>query len=342
MGEAAKKDEETEEQLVPVGPGADDLPEEKAPRKNADEDERLAQKDDEPEAKPGEPAERHKETSKERRDRAKKRLQRERTEMEELRRKNLELERRFVAMETRQASTETSAIDQRITQVSAQVSNAGRVMAEALKKPNGAGAEEFEEAQRIRDELRDQLAELKASKKQHVQHVEERQVERQASRDEGAKPDPRVLRKARDWASENDWFQFDGDDEDSAIVRAIDVSLSQAGFDPATSEYWEELTERVKRRLPEKFKKGAQKARRDEDDEMDDDEDDEREEREVRSTGPKFSSGGRERPLKKGEVYVSAERKAAMKEYGVWDDPKERNRMLKKYAKWDAENASKR
>lgn len=333
MGEAAKEDEK-EEEFIAVGPGADDLPEEKEKDAAKPEDERLAQKDDEPEEKP----ERHKETSKERRERAKKVRQRERAENDDLRRKNLELERRLVAMETRQASTETSAIDQRITQVTTQIATAGRVMAEALKKPNGAGADEFEEAQKIRDELRDQLAELKASKNHHAQQTEERQ----SAPRENDRPDPRIVRKARDWAAEHDWFQFDGDDEDSAIVRAIDVRLSQAGFDPTTDEYWEELTERVKRRLPEKFKKGAQKARHEEDDEMDDDEDDEREEREVRASGPKFSSGGRERPLKKGEVYVSAERKAAMKEYGVWDDKAARNRMLKKYAQWDAENASKR
>lgn len=337
MGEAAKKDDdEKEEKFVPVGPGADELPEEKAPEKaEPTEDERLAQKENE---EPEERAARPKETSKERRERAKKTRGRERAELEELRRKNLELERRFVAMETRQSHTEGAAVDQRINSISGQIATARRVMADALKAPNGTGSDQYEEALKIYDELRDQLAELKASKKEHVERSQEQRTQPQQHEAEVARPDPRVVRNAREWASQHAWFQFDGEDEDSRIVRAIDESLAGDGFDPMDEDYWQELTARVKRRLPERFKKGAHRARPDDEGEMDADDD----EAEVRTSGPKFSSGGRERPLKKGEVYVSAERKAAMKEYGVWEDKAARNRMLKKYAEWDASNSASR
>ena len=116
-------------------------------------------------------------------------------------------------------------------------------------------------------------------------------------------------------------------------MRALDESLSAEGYDPTSKEYWDELTARVKRRLPERFKKGA-RVRDEDDDDMEEDE------KPRANAGPKFSSGGRERPLKKGEVYVSAERKQAMKEYGVWDDKVARDRMLRKYAQWDAELAT--
>lgn len=328
MGEAAKKDDE-EEKLIPVGPGADELPEE---QKGEPEDERLAQKsDDEPEEKA---SERKKESSKERRDRAKKAHARDRAELEYWRKRGEVLEKRFMEMETRQASTETAAIDQRVTTVSTQIANARRVMADALKQPNGAGSDQYEEALKIYDELRDQLAELKASKKLHEQQTQERaQPVREEAPAAEARPDPRVVKNARDWASQHPWFEFDGEDEDSTIVRAIDVALSKDGFDPTEEDYWEELTARVKRRLPERFKGAAKSRPRDDEDDMDENED----EPEVRTSGPRFSSGGRERPLKKGEVYVSAERKQAMKEYGVWEDPVARNRMLRKYAQWDAE-----
>jgi hypothetical protein len=331
MGEAAKKDEE--EKLIPVGPGADDLPEKSEKETEEPEDERLAQADDESEDddKP-----RKRESSKERRERAKKAHSRDRLELEYWRKRGEALEKRFMEMEQRQSHTETSAIDTRINTVSSQLANARRVMADSLKAPNGTGADQYEEALKIYDELREQLGELKGSKKQHVQRSQERAQEPAREEPADVKPHPRVVTNARDWASKHKWFSFDGDDEDSAIVRTIDEKLAKDGFDPTEDDYWEELTARVKRRLPERFKKGV-KARPADDDEMDDEED----EREVRnSTGPKFSSGGRERPLKKGEVYVSAERKQAMKEYGVWDDPTARNRMLKKYAQWDAETAS--
>jgi len=47
---------------------------------------------------------------------------------------------------------------------------------------------------------------------------------------------------------------------------------------------------------------------------------------------------GRERQLKKNEVYISPERKDAMVEAGVWDDPELRQRYLKQYATYDAEH----
>lgn len=336
MGEAAKKEDE-EKPLIPVGPGADDLPEKSEKEKDEPEDERLAQTDEESESDDKSRGGKR-ESSKERRDRAKKAHTRDRQELEYWRKRGEALEKRFMEMEQRQSHTETSAIDTRINTVSSQLANARRVMADSLKAPNGSGADQYEEALKIYDELREQLGELKGSKRQHEAHSQERAQQQSVVREEPGevRPDPRVVSNARGWAAQHKWFSFDGKDEDSSIVRAIDEALAGDGFDPMEQDYWDELTERVKRRLPERFKKGV-KSRPADDDEMDDEED----EREVRgSGGPKFSSGGRERPLKKGEVYVSAERKQAMKEYGVWDDPVARNRMLKNYAKWDAETAS--
>jgi hypothetical protein len=335
VGEAAKKEDE-DEKLIPVGPGAEGLPEaEKAKDKDADDerepdDERLAQKDDEDDDDKT-AVSRKRESAKERRERAKKARDRERLELNFFAKRNEELEKRLMAIEGRTAQTETAAIDQRITSLSAQITNADRVLTEALKKPNGAGAEEFVEAQKIRDQLRDQLAQLSASKQTRER---ERPTTTERREPEQKKPDPRLVRNARAWADKHDWFDFDGTDEDSVIVRALDESLAAEGYDPTTEEYWDELTSRVKRRLPEKFK-ASDRTRTDDDDDEEDGK--------ARATqGPKFSSGGRERPLKKGEVYVSAERKQAMKDYGVWDDPVARNRMLKRYASWDATVASRK
>lgn len=335
MGEAAKK--EDEEKVIPVGPGAEGLEASEPAKVEGEklEDARLAHsEEDEPDDK-----DKRKETSRERRERAKKARDRERLEYNFLQKRNEDLEKRLMRIEGRTAQNESVAIDQRINQIDSQLASADRILAEALKKPNGGGAEEFTEALKIRDQLRDQRAQLSSTKQ-----TSERETKAETAYNdsntvaslpatESAKPDPRVIRHAREWAGKHDWFDFNGRDEHSVVVRAIDEALSADGWDASTPEYWEELTERVKRRLPEKFKKGAQ-ARADDDDDMD--EEDER----PRNTGPKFSSSGRERPLKKGEVYVSAERKQAMKDYGVWEDPVARNRMLKKYAKWDAETSA--
>ena len=61
-----------------------------------------------------------------------------------------------------------------------------------------------------------------------------------------------------------------------------------------------------------------------------------------RSTGPKITTGGRERPLRTNEVYIDADRKAAMIEAGVWDDEKLRARYLKRYQQYDKEHGRSR
>lgn len=331
MGEAAKK--EDDEKLIPVGPGAEGLEAEPEKEEAEKSDARLAHDEESDEDEKSEPGKKR-ETSRERRERAKAARNRERLEYNFLLKRNEDLEKRFAQLEGRTAKSESAAVDQRINAIDAQLANADRVLAEALKKPNGGGAEEFTEALRIRDQLRDQRAQHVATKQvRESEEVSPRTEARAAPAEQ--RPDPRVISNARAWASKHDWFDFNGQDEHSVVVRAIDESLASDGYDPSTQDYWDELTARVKRRLPEKFKKGAP-VRADGDDEDMDDED----ERPQRNAGPKFSSGGRERPLKKGEVYVSAERKQAMKDYGVWEDQAARNRMLKKYAQWDAEIAA--
>jgi hypothetical protein len=46
--------------------------------------------------------------------------------------------------------------------------------------------------------------------------------------------------------------------------------------------------------------------------------------------------------LKANEVYIDPERKKAMQEAGVWDDPKLRQQMLKRYHQFDRDARSSR
>ncbi len=90
--------------------------------------------------------------------------------------------------------------------------------------------------------------------------------------------------------------------------------------------YWDELRTRSEEALPNRFdsrtgNRGSDNGQR------------------KWNRGPAFRTGGRERPLKKNEVYISAERKEAMIEAGVWDDPVLRNKYLKSYADYDKQAA---
>jgi hypothetical protein len=116
--------------------------------------------------------------------------------------------------------------------------------------------------------------------------------------------------------AENPWYDPRGGNEDSVITNAIDNRLVAEGYNPATVEYWEELTRRVSARINRGDEMEQQPA--------------------PRKKAPPLGSGREHAPAStKREVYVTPERKQAMIEAGVWDDPVRRARMLKAYQAYD-------
>jgi hypothetical protein len=195
------------------------------------------------------------------------------------------------------------------------------VYAKAITAGEGDDAAE---AQRIRDGLKEQRDGLKAYKEQGaVQPVEEG-------------PDPELVENVRIWHERNKYFDFGRRDEDSAIVGAIDDMMVRDGWDPRTPEYYDELDNRVARRLPH-LKQKARGGNGADDDDLDDGD---QRGGQRKPGGPKFRVGGRERPLKSNEVHISRERREAMEEAGVWEDPVLRKNYLKRYAEWDREHAN--
>jgi len=130
--------------------------------------------------------------------------------------------------------------------------------------------------------------------------------------------------------SKNGWYDPNGKDEASKIVLAIDQSLVESGYNPKTEAYWRELDKRVAKRLPEAKGSGNYDDSQDED-------------RRGQRRGPPVGSSRDQAPQSsRREVYISPERKQAMTDAGVWEDPVLRQRYLKQYAKWDRENNSTR
>jgi hypothetical protein len=152
--------------------------------------------------------------------------------------------------------------------------------------------------------------------------------------------DPALIDQVKSWSERNTWFDFGRRDEDSAIAGAIDDMLIRDGYDPRTTEYYDELDKRVARRLPHLAKKGGKGNGEDHIDDVDDDDDPQDRGGQRKPGGPKFRIGGQERPLKSNEVHISRDRKEAMQEAGVWDDPVLRKNYLKRYAEWDREHAN--
>lgn len=204
-----------------------------------------------------------------------------------------------------------SSIEQQIAEARRQFELADDIMGKAIDAGNG---EDARKAMHFRDEAKRKIDELQGVKTQ-VSTMRE-----QVSQTPVA--DPRVARNRQDWIDANaEWY--DGKNADSQVVKSIDAQIAQAGFDPATPEYWRELTRRTNAYF------AAQTG---------DDDEDEFEAPRRRQPAPKRkapptgmtreTTGAGGRP----QIYVTPEQKQAMIDAGYWDDPVKRNRVLKRYA----------
>ena len=256
---------------------------------------------------------------KKRRDEA---INRDKLELEFLRKRNDDLERRVTAQEQRAHKLDLSAFDNEIAKAANEAEMADRVIAKAVAAGNG---EDVTQAMRYRDQALAKIQQLNFQKQQAAnQRPQPQQV------------DDMTMRYAQDFIKENPWYDVQGRNEDSAIVMAIDQALVRDGFDPRSAEYWDELRSRAARRLPERFNaraEGRAETRRKEPAE-------ERAEprREPRG-GPAVGSGREHAPATtRKEIYVSPERKQALIDAGVWDDPVLRAKYVKRYAEYDRTN----
>ena len=137
--------------------------------------------------------------------------------------------------------------------------------------------------------------------------------------------DPRVTGYAQQWLDANPWYNPHGRDEDSAITKAIDSAMASEGWDPAAPDYWHELTRRVSTRISD----GAVE------------EDDDAPRRQPRRKAPPTGNTREHAPVTtKNEVVVTPERKQAMIDAGVWDDPVARKRYLKAYQEYDKQSSA--
>jgi hypothetical protein len=66
--------------------------------------------------------------------------------------------------------------------------------------------------------------------------------------------DPRIPVLVKQFQKNNAWYDPNGSDEDSQIVKAIDNVVAREGYRPETKAYWEELDRRLRERLPHRFK----------------------------------------------------------------------------------------
>lgn len=246
-------------------------------------------------------------------------------ELVDLRRKNEEYERRLAVVEGTQSRVNVALLndklgiaEQQLRQAESLFTNA---MANAAKDPG-----KVTEALRIRDAARDQHLRLVALK-ERVGAGQSSESGRGAGHSAEERPAelPATVRERVDaFTRKHTWYRLDGKDDDHKMMQALDQQVADAGYDPATSAYWDELEKRAARYLPHRFKtaagNGAANGAR---------------------QGPPVAGSGAASAAASGKrvVKVTPERRKAMEEAGAWDDPAKRQKYLKAYEKYDREHA---
>jgi len=299
-------DEQPQEELVIV----EDEPDEQLDLDDhEEEDERIAQEpQDGNENERAEIRERRRKEKHERRDRREKAITRDKIELDFLRKRNDDLERRLTAQEQRSHFSDLNSYDAHIGQASNEIQMAERVIAKAIEAGNG---EDVAQALRFRDQAMAKLQQLNYAKQQTAQ---------QQPRHDPNQLDDLTMSYAKEFIDENPWYDPQGRNEESAVVIAIDQALARDGYDPQSEEYWDELRKRAARRLPEKFGQPKRAGR-------------------TPRGGPVVGSGKEHAPTStRREIYISPERKQALIDAGVWDDPVLRQRYVKRYADYDKQN----
>lgn len=292
---------ETDEEFEIIeGPPPEEDEKMEADEGDEDEDARLAESDEDHEDEISSQSRKRRLKRREVQKRARDNAARE---LDFLRQQNSEITRRLQAVEGHAISSNEQGIDARLQQTLQDIRQAEHIIARATEAGNGDDAMA---AMRIREQAMDEARQLQYNKQQVAQVLEQVNQPR---------PDPRVQSYAGEWMQANPWYSPQGRDDDSAVVNAIDAAMTAQGYDPTSRAYWEELTSRVAARVSDDDA-GPQTSSR-------------------RRAPPQGSTREYAPTSTRKEIYVTPERKAAMIEAGVWDDPAARTRMLKAYQAYD-------
>lgn len=306
-----KDDDEIEIKEIAEKPEVIELPEEKFPDKQ--EDKRLSSdlEDDREGIRERRRAER-----KERKERQRQERNRKDNELQSLRSELSELRQATGHLIGKTTNDEYNRINGQIGDLVNQIRAKDSEIAAAIEA--GAGAKAIEGI-RVRDDLLYNARKLEDRKTEMERRSKERP---RTTRQEENKLPQEVERRMSNFLKKHEWYNPDGGDEDSEILIAIDRSVARAGFEPDTDDYWDEIEDRARARLPHHFKDSK-------------DNDDEPPQRRADTRRSPPVGGGRDQNstprLRKNEVLVPPELKKNMIEAGQWDDKKVRDRVLAKY-----------
>lgn len=231
--------------------------------------------------------------------------------IQHLERQNQELLERMAILEKKSHGSELARLNKAIEDQHARIAFAKQKISEATATGNG---DLLTNAQEMWFEARRNAEALENIKKKATAPRPQRTIQA---------PDPAVQNFAKQWMSNNDWYDPQGRDADSKIALTIDAALAEEGYNPQSPDFWEELDNRLQKYLPHRYT-GSTNERPSQ--------------RKPRNV---VTSSGREAATSSGGRNVftlNPDQVRAMKDAGMWDDPEKRARMIARYAKEARQN----
>ena len=227
-----------------------------------------------------------------------------------LRRQNQELMERLSVVERKTHGADLARFEKAIEDEEYRLRYAQQKMQEATDNSDGVA---FTKAQELWYDSRRKLEAMNNYKEQAAR----------TSVQDTAPANPKLIRLANSWMERNSWYDPEAGDEDTQIAKVIDNRLVAEGWDPATPDYWDELDNRLQKRLPHRYTRNTDEPSR-------------------RSPRSVVTGSSRESSSPSGgNVFVLApEQVRAMKDAGFWDDAQKRNKMIKRYAQEARNNRS--
>lgn len=257
----------------------------------------------------------------ERKQRAKEKEESTKRELAAERQARQQLEARLAALEGRDRSREIAEVDNDIRAVVMGYKQAEAAYAEAIENQDGEAATK---AMAAMHSARDRFARLETTKKAYEQQ----------QKAPAAPSNPVTVNHAQKFMQDHQWYKHGTNDVDSNIVVVLDNALSAEGWDPATKEYWDELRVRIKKHLPHRVASGKVSTTAAEQAPGNKKPAPARQQQKAVVGG----GGGESNGAGKGTFHLSPERVKALKDAGIWDDPKARNDMIRSYRDFDKLN----
>jgi hypothetical protein len=261
-----------------------------------------------------------------RRDERKNKQKRQREKIETMARENEMLKQQLAGLAQKVGSIENAtlgqsmaALDQEIAKADQAAKHYRSVAAAAIQKQDGAGWQDAQEK-----------AEFASTRLQQLRGLKDNVAQSQTRQQTQPQPlNPEMVRKATAFKEKNPWYGGPQSSEmDSQVLTQLDSALMREGWDPTSDAYWEELEARKNKYLPHRGQATTNASR-------DANAGDKRPRQPVAGSSSSNAQGT------SSTYTVNAERVRAMKEAGLWNDPKKRAAAIERYRKYDQDNGIK-